>query len=275
VEEEGAVEMSISVLVVLYNQLLRDIRCLGAALESGHVSQVVVCDNSTDANDNAAQAADFGVIYLPMGDNRGLSAAYNAGAAACTGDVVCVFDDDTAVGGDYFEAVASLYKSGREWDVALSLVMSGADVLSPCEFDGYRAHPFTSPLEVRESDRLSGINSGMTVKRSTFSRVRYDERLFLDLVDHRFIQDARAAGLKVVYLRGPVLRQDFSLDTDSASQAASRLQIFERDARAFYSTSPTKRAYCELMLARRKAKLCKRYGADAFQGKPDQTGKER
>ena len=252
--------MRITVLVVLYNQDLNSIGCLETALKSRCVAQIVVCDNSTQVNKNADQAAELGVCYLPMGGNKGLSIAYNVGVAACTGDVICVFDDDTVVGDDYFEAVSELYEFNQKWDVALPLVMSGPDVLSPCEFDGYRAHPFSSPSEVRESSRLSGINSGMAVRRSVFSRVHYDERLFLDLVDHQFIQDVKAVGLKVVYLKGPVLKQNFSLETDSVYQAANRLRIFKRDARIFYSPSLAKRAYCEIMLTWRKAKLSKRYG---------------
>ncbi|SER35414.1 glycosyltransferase [Parafannyhessea umbonata] len=256
--------MSISVLVVLYNQSLDDIACLDVALAAPQVSQVVVCDNSTIANDNEARAAERGVTYVSMGGNAGLSVAYNKGVERCDGDVVCVFDDDTVVGADYFEAVAALEKSPEAWDIALPLVMAGEAILSPSTFDGLRSRPFSDVGEIAGAEGLSGINSGMAARREVYSRVRYCEDLFLDLIDHRFLQDARARGCLVVYLEGPRLAQSYSLESDDAEGALARLEIFSRDARAFYSGSPSKAAYCRAMLAMRRIKLALRYRSLRF-----------
>lgn len=261
--------MKISVLTVLYNQGIDSAGCLRAALASDEVGEVVACDNSTVPNDNAARARELGVTYVDMGGNRGLPAAYNAGVSRCHGDVACIFDDDTAVGEEYFRCVRTLCDADTGWDIALPLVMAGEEVLSPCEFDGYRAKAFASPEDITESDRLSGINSGMAVRRSVYEKVHYDEALFLDLVDHRFVAQAREAGFSVVYLDGPVLRQDFSLDTDSAESAARRLSIFEHDARAFYAGGGAmRRLYCLAMLLHRKAKLSRKYGSTRFFREP-------
>lgn len=256
--------MSISVLVVVYNQSLDDIVCLGAALAAPQVSQVVVCDNSTIANDNEVRAAERGVTYVSMGGNAGLSVAYNKGVERCDGDVVCVFDDDTAVGADYFEAVAALEESPEAWDIALPLVMAGEDVLSPSTFDGLWSRPFLDAGEIAGARDISGINSGMVVRREAYSKARYCEDLFLDLVDHRFLQDAKESGLRIVYLEGPVLRQSYSLESDDADAALARLRIFSRDARAFYSGSLARVVYCRAMLLARRVKLAVRYRSPRF-----------
>ena len=256
--------MSISVLVVVYNQSLDDIACLDAALAAPQVSQVVVCDNSTIANDNEARAAERGVTYVSMGGNKGLPVAYNAGVDRCCGDVVCVFDDDTTVGADYFEAVEALWESDGAWDIALPLVMAGEDVLSPSTFDGLRSRPFSDAGEIADARDISGINSGMAVRREAYSKVRYCEDLFLDLVDHRFLQDAKERGLRIVYLEGPVLCQSYSLESDDADAALARLRIFSRDARAFYSGSLARVVYCRAMLLARRAKLAVRYRSPRF-----------
>ncbi len=251
--------MRISLLTVLYNSSLMDVACLAPAKASGLVDEIVVCDNSIRENNNAVIASSVGAIYVPMGGNVGLSRAYNAGIERCTGDVVCVFDDDTKVERDYFEAVRNLWNSDCVWDVALPLVMARDSVLSPSDFDGYRSRPYADALEVRGDAYMGGINSGMAVKRETYRRIRYDERLFLELIDFRFLQDVRNAGLRVVYLQGPVLYQDYSQQTDDAERSLSRLRIWEEDSRVFYGSTAAKRLYRFAALLKRKATLSLRF----------------
>lgn len=254
----------ISVVVVAYNSKISDIPVIKEALSCGLIRDLVLCDNSTMETGNAEAARELGIGYVSMGGNRGLPKAYAAGASRCAGDVICLFDDDTEVDDSYFRAVASLLGSGKSWDIALPLVLGGGHVLSPCVFKGYRARAFPGAESVREDPFLSGINSGMAIKASLLNRVKHDQSLFLDFVDHRYVADARGAGASIVYLEGPVLKQDYSLETDSADSALFRLSIFEKDARNFYSASLVKRLYCGALLLFRKAKLCVRYRSAAF-----------
>ncbi len=254
----------ISVVAVSYNSKISDIPVIKEALSCGLVKDLVLCDNSTMEMGNAEAARELGIGYVSMGGNRGLPKAYAAGVSRCAGDVICLFDDDTEVDENYFRAVASLLGSGKSWDIALPLVLSGGHVLSPCVFKGYRSRAFASAKSVHEDPFLSGINSGMAIKSPLLQEVKHDQSLFLDFVDHRYIADARDAGASVVYLEGPVLKQDYSLETDLADSALFRLSIFEKDARYFYSTSLAKRLYCEALLLFRKAKLCVRYKSAAF-----------
>lgn len=249
----------ISVIAVVYNSAIESVPAVMVALSSDYVTQVVVCDNSTVETGNRDAAQKLGIDYISMGGNKGLSRAYNTGKRSCIGEVVCLFDDDTEVKNDYFASVYSLLESRQNWDVALPLVMCGKNVLSPCAFDGYRSRLFPSPEDIREQADLSGINSGMAIKRSLLNNIKHDERLFLDLVDHKFISDVKEYGGRIVYLKGPVLKQDYSLATDSEESAFSRLAIFERDARRFYSPAIDKRLYCSAMLLLRKVKLCARF----------------
>lgn len=265
----------VSVLVVVYNEHIDLIPAIVSALSSPEISQVIVCDNSTLPTDNESKALGMGIEYVPMLGNKGLAAAYNEGAHRCTGDALCLFDDDTEVGEDYFTAVSLLLESERGWDVALPLVMNGESVLSPCVFSGYKSHEFSQPDDVRIRDDLSGINSGMVIRRRLFDAVMHDAGLFLDLVDHKFILDVKEQGGRIVYLDGPVLRQNYSLETDSVDSSLARFFIFERDARYFYSTSLSKRFYCEAMLLLRKIKLCVRFKTIRFFGRASSLGRRR
>ena len=256
--------MNISALIVVYNESIGDIACLEELIKSEIVGQIVICDNSTVENDNERMAADLGIVYLPMGGNKGLSVAYNAGVAVCTGDAVCIFDDDTQIVPGYFGELAHAWASERNWDLAVSLVFAGDEVISPVYFNGYRAKPVTEIRGNIESKSLTGINSGMVVKRRVFDSIRYDEKLFLDLVDHRFCQDALEAGFDISFFPNMILRQNYSYATDSAKQAANRFSVFRKDAKMFYGGDFAHRAYCAAMLAYRKAKLVKKYGMDFF-----------
>lgn len=250
--------MSISVLVVLYNSALDDVPVLKTALSSRGVEEIIVCDNSDRENDNAKQAALRGVTYVSMGGNKGLSKAYNAGVKCCHSDIVCIFDDDTQVDELYFNAVSDLANSSRQWDIALPIVMSGGKVLSPSHFENHRTLP-VEPARIGNKANLTGINSGMVVKRALYDHVLYDTNLFLDLIDHQFILDARKAGARIILLKGPVLQQSYSLETDSYDGAKIRLKIFEQDAKHFYSKKFSSRLYCQIMLLGRKIKMCIRY----------------
>lgn len=255
--------MSISVLVVLYNSAVNDVPVLQTALHSQQVSDIVVCDNSDRKNDNAEQAACHNITYISMNGNKGLSKAYNAGVVRCRGDIVCVFDDDTKVDGDYFNAVSELTESSQKWDIALPIVMTGDKVLSPSHFEKYRTIP-VDPSHVGDMADLTGINSGMAVRRSLYDRISYDSNLFLDLIDHQFILDARKVGANIVVLKGSRLHQSYSLENDSLKNARKRLGIFERDAKYFYSSSLVSKLYCRIMLLGRKLKLCIQYKTFSF-----------
>ncbi|PKD10924.1 glycosyltransferase [Bifidobacterium longum] len=250
---------NISVLVVVYNTSIDSVPVISKALENQYVSDIVVCDNSTLTNMNSVKAAELGLTYVSMQGNRGLSVAYNAGIEKAEGDVICVFDDDTFVPDDYFDKVEKLKNSDKHWDIALPAVISNDRILSPCIFKGYRSHLFTSREDIKDDLFLSGINSGMAVKKEVYSRTHYNESLFLDLIDHQFIMDAKKNGAAVVFLDGPVLKQSYSLDVDSKMSACKRFKIFSHDASYFYSSSMLSCLYCKIMLLIRRIKIFLRY----------------
>lgn len=254
----------ISALIVVYNEKIDTIACLSSLISAPPVVQVVICDNSTMVLGNEKLAEQYGFIYCSMGGNVGLPRAYNHGISLCDGDVVCLFDDDSEIREGYFGELERRYSENPDWDILLPRVDASGIRLSPCVFNGHRPIAFTGDVKPAENLAFTGINSGMAVKRHVFDVVRYDERLFLDLVDHRFCLDARACGYTIEYCPTMRLSQSYSLDTDSANQALRRLKIFEKDARVFYSESLSGRLYCLAMLFYRRLKLSRKYRTLSF-----------
>jgi glycosyltransferase involved in cell wall biosynthesis len=103
----------VSVVVATYNGA----RTLKACLESlaqlnyGDYEVIVVDDGSTDST--AEVAKSFSRIRYIRQENRGLSAARNAGIAAATGDIVAFTDDDCRADEDWlYYLVGDLLRGG-------------------------------------------------------------------------------------------------------------------------------------------------------------------
>ena len=78
-------------------------------------------------------------------------------------------------------------------------------------------------------ERWSAINSGMAVSLRLFDNYRYDERIFLDGVDHRFVEDMRQRG-ELLTLIDYTCEQAFSgHERPPLSGALNRFSIFARD----------------------------------------------
>ena len=74
------------------------------------------------------------------------------------------------------------------------------------------------------------INTGLAVKSTVFDAVgRYDERLFLDAVDHLFCDRLTDKGLNRIIIVPGDITQDYSMQTNDLSARRKRHKIFVRD----------------------------------------------
>lgn len=247
-------------VVVLYNEKIENSSVLVDLKQLSSEIKTVVCDNSTSPCNKASDVWD-GAVYLDMGGNVGLSAAYNRAMDYIQGDVVCIFDDDTTIEEPFFP---NLKKSlDGDWDIMMPLVYSGDSLMSPARCRGLRPRPID--IDAASSCRfLTGINSGMVIRKAVYDTLRYDERLFLDFVDHQFCKDAHEAGLRITVNKNMVLHQTYSLITDDCSSALNRFKVFARDVRMFYRHTWTQRLYCRIMLGYRALKQACRYKSFSF-----------
>ena len=248
----------ISVVIVLYNKSIRGICSLNSVLSSSYVGEVIVCDNSTVPNDNARAAERLGITYISMEGNKGLPFAYRKGVNSSSGEVICIFDDDTSVPSDYFDAVAAAFGVSESLGICLPPVVTRDLILSPCRFNGIRGIPFEKLSDIKECDDLSGINSGLAIRRSVFDVVDYDTNLFVDYVDHAFLRDAREAGIEISYLDCSALSQQFSFEISANDQVLKRMRLFISDSKTYYSDAPFVRAIAPLAVLCHGAVLCRK-----------------
>lgn len=254
---------SFDVIVVAYNRQIDKIAGFQSFLKSDLVKRVVICDNSTDESIlkvNAKVGCGFSqkVEYVPMCGNQGLAKAYNRGLAHCESEFVVIFDDDTAVPEDYFVKVAG-YCERDTADIYLPIVRSRNIIMSPCLKQGLSFKAITSVDELDNAYEISAINSGMVVRHNFYDICRYDERLLVDGIDHRFMDEARAARALIVVMPDVELTQEYSQEIHDRAKQVARLKIRAKDSRVYYGDSWRGRMRCALMIQYWKLKLARKY----------------
>lgn len=225
-----------NVVIVLYNKPISEINAFNYLLDCMYVNQVTICDNSDIPElKKANQEFDKSSIqYIDMGGNKGLPKAYNAALEVNTSRFICFFDDDTAFPETYFSKVFDHISSECKSDIYLPMVFSGDELLSPCENAGSRIKPIKKPYDFLSVDHISAINSGMVVKSSVFRKYRYCEWLFLDNVDHAFMDYARANNFSITVMKDIILHQAFSRHAYDKNGEKKRFCIWRKDNWNYY-----------------------------------------
>ena len=119
----------------------------------------------------------------------------------------------------------------------MPMVKSGNYFLSPAIFREEKVFPIAS-LRDLEGEAITAINSGMAVRTSLYGHYRYDERIFLDFVDHDFMRWCRSQGVQFCLMEGILIQQSFFGDSlPSARSRRIRARIYSKDYRVFYSKS--------------------------------------
>ena len=226
----------IAAIVVVYNTFCGDSSTCQSlsSLDRANV-RVVVYDNSTRDYGNQMYCSEKGWTYLGGKGNKGLSAAYNCGIGRLKQDrfagIVCLFDDDTHLDTSYFDAVEQADWSKR--NIYVPFVFSAGQLISPCIGRKFFADCGTFRDEQQARDYagkdLSAINSAMALHISLFDDYRYDENLFLECIDHKFLMDMKEKGESIGFLDYRCQHSLSAHERPKKEAALSRFQIYARD----------------------------------------------
>lgn len=255
-------------VVVVYNRACGDSPTCESLLEqSGLPERILVFDNSTRDMGNRAFCRERGWEYLTENKNLGLSKAYNRAVSHFAGmDWLCLLDDDTTLPGDFFTTAAAHIEECPDTDIFVPVLVQAGKVLSPWRQGAPRSRRFFDSPEAcfaAPTGDLLAFNSGMLVSMKLFEDYRYDERIFLDGADYRFLMDMRRQGRRLGVL--PVVcGQGFSGGERPGKEAAlARFRIYAGDFRVVYEGRPGD--YLALV-GKRAAHLALRYRSLAFVG---------
>jgi len=171
------------------------------------VGAVLVVDNASPdfaAIEAAAREADCQVIGNRT--NLGVAAALNQGAdAALAGRFawLALFDQDSLISQGAIAALLGLYDRHPAREAIAVLAMSHRDRATGADY--HRRGDILEETGGWRSVRTT-ITSGSLVRREALESLgAFDDRLFIDGVDHDFCLRCRGAGRLVIEARGQVL----------------------------------------------------------------------
>lgn len=221
----------IDVCIVIYNQECTQspscISVLNAECSAGQV-RVTVVDNSTKPNNNEIFCRENHWDYLQMGENAGLSRAYN-----CFLDhlpdlsedkLVLWLDDDTHFPPEFISKLCQKAIEEPDCTAFAPIVYGGNGVIySPNERRFFKNKFVLNDGAVPRQKQFNAINSGLAVRSSFYRNYRYDERLFMDSVDQKFCSDICAANAKFAVLDVKIQHSFFQRDS-----ALSKEKVWQR-----------------------------------------------
>lgn len=263
-------DKNIYAIIVLYNKKLEDSITYNCIKEIKGIN-IIICDNSIENYFNDRNIKHKNIKYINMEGNKGLSKAYNKAIDSIGEEegIICLFDDDTKVNQEYFKKIKDILEEGNKSDIYLPLVYDKEGLLSPSYIKGVmsgRIPGVTDINDIRSIDKryISGINSGMAINLNVFKNYRYDEKYFLDSVDHNFIRNMKEQSKKIEIIDVKLDHDFFGGNKSSLERALSRFDIYRKDFRRFCNINIKSKIICELILLKNRIELFLKYKSIIF-----------
>ena len=221
-------------VVVLYNKKISEITSLNNFLSLKGL-KVIIMDNSNEtiSRDNIAYAEgkdEF--IYVNNRGNIGLSKSYNKAIDMIKdGDFwVMISDDDTLFSLDYLNNVYQYVNNDPECDLVTGLITSNGQVSSPLKSNGVFKGKADAVTEYGIHENIYPINSGIVIHSNILKEVRFNEELFVDMIDYCFMEDLITKGLNCFMIVEGDIKQEFSFtEKVNIESVKNRFKIFKKD----------------------------------------------
>lgn len=220
-------------VVVVYNKSLNESKTITNLLSFAIPNlQIIIVDNSTFYYNNNKLCEEWNIHYISMQGNKGLSKAYNVALNyICQtfreNDLVIWFDDDTQITKEYFTILDKALSQGNKYDVFAPFIYGqNGKIYSPNNSGFLKNKLLKSITDNVNYNRFNAINSCLAVRVHLYKNYRYDERLFLDSVDHNFFDDLREKKMNFKILPTSIQQNFFQREIFSdGSLIKKRLEI--------------------------------------------------
>ncbi|MFS0938293.1 glycosyltransferase [Enterococcus innesii] len=177
---------------------------------------ITILDNSDDENvkkNNLERSQLLDIKYIPMNGNVGLSKAYNrfldSFKEKTENKIIIWLDDDTAISEEYFFELKEILK--KKVDIMAPIIL-GQDgrIWSPNSDRYIKNKQLRNVNDKVDLNRFNAINSCTAVRSTVYKDYRYDERLFLDQVDHLFFYEQRKLN-RNFFQMGTIIKHNFAM----------------------------------------------------------------
>lgn len=245
-------------IIVIYNS---------EVLLKNKIPNLIICDNSTNIEikgKNIQFCIKNNINYIDMQENAGITKAYNKAISKIqisSDNWLIILDQDTLLPKDFIQKFEKAIKENPTKKIFIPIIKDNVGIMSPTKIKGMgfthsNAEDFNSHLKT-----YSFINSGMCINTTVFSSVIYDEKLFLDMVDHDFVKTVKEKfGSDIFHVIDDIsIFQNFSgVTKNSLSSDLTRFKILIKDQTYFYHKHYGKKGLCysNKKLLLRAVKLC-------------------
>lgn len=222
-------------IIVVYNKSCEQSESLRGIDKYGKDISVIVFDNSIIKNRNREYCTLKGYTYYGFCKNYGISKAYNYCIDHCDcekNDYFILLDDDTCLTEEYFSEIRKL-SIDNIIDVGLPIVIAGSILFSPSNVRFGCTTKIVASKDDLILNSITAINSGMLIRAGTFEKVRYNEALFLDNVDHDFMKQVRKVGLLIYVMKSKIYQNYSNFELMKLDSALKRYIIFKHDYKMF------------------------------------------
>lgn len=237
--------ITISILVVLYNTSIRDSSTIKSIiksvlkLKSRNASyNLLLWDNSYSSSSEDVvrlfcnEMLQNGVYasYKHSPENKPLSEVYNNFISTYKdiSDYLMIFDQDSSFTSEFFNSVDDVLRVYRP-DLILPIIKHKKHIVSPSKIYYIKGRYFKSPpCGNISSQHLSAINSGMVIASCYLSKTKfkYDNRLKNYCTDDYFMKQFRK-NKGVVFVLDYVFEHDLSLSTLNENSTALKQRYNE------------------------------------------------
>lgn len=225
----------LTALIVIYNKYCCDSISFKFIEKYKNKIDIILFDNSTKNYNNKEYCKANSIKYYSLDKNVGLSKAYNYVLNKIklkNNHYLLVLDDDTILNEKYFDEIFNEVLECKN-DVLLPIVKSNNQIISPsnivgdCRVKGLKKK---SDLNINV---ITAINSGMVIRTSIYKKIKYNEDMFLDYVDHEFMRKVRKNNYKIKVLNSEV-NQNFSRNEKQSIESVKfRFNIYKKDYKKY------------------------------------------
>jgi len=216
-----------AVIVIFNNDISQSVTC--KRINANNNIALLIVDNSTIENKNENYCRINGIDYISMGGNKGLSKAYNTAIdQICnTTDVIVLLDDDTEVPDEYFNLLLKEDSEKEDIDI-FAPIIKGKDgvIYSPNNYNFLKNRLVASRTDEVKQESFNAISSCLAIRSRVFENYRYNEKLFVDEIDHCFFREQRKLNRKFGVLKIEIIQNFHQRENDIAPDNAwKRLRI--------------------------------------------------
>lgn len=224
-------------MIILYNKKIDDSITYSFFKKYKNNIEILIFDNGKEefVEYNNEYCKNNKIHFYTLNKNVGISKAYNYVLDKIDikeDNYIIVLDDDTILDDCYVKEAFNLIKQGKG-DVLLPIITANNKIISPSKVQFNCRIKKTNNINSLKKKNITAINSGMIVKTTVYRKIKYNEEIFLDYVDHDFMKKVRNSNYNI-YIMNSKIKQNYSrFKQNELKSEIFRFKIYLKDFKTY------------------------------------------